>query len=194
MSFPYRIERTRNRTSRAVYRDETVVIRLARNLRPHEERDHIRDLLRRMEDVVRREQQRILINPFQAMLDALGLQGPARAKHHRALWKAFNRGIQDDMRRLVETINDRTLRVPIQGVKLRFAKTQWGSCSPKGMITLNPALLFVPETVRHYVIVHELAHCLVPNHSARFWRTVERAMPDYRAARDLLHGYRLPSS
>ncbi len=37
-----------------------------------------------------------------------------------------------------------------------------------------------------YVITHELAHRLVPDHSARFWSTLRRAMPDWQARKDML--------
>ena len=57
---------------------------------------------------------------------------------------------------------------------------------------LNTALLFLPPSVLRYVIVHELAHRIVPNHSRAFWREVERAMPTYERAYDALHDYRLP--
>jgi predicted metal-dependent hydrolase len=54
-------------------------------------------------------------------------------------------------------------------------KSRWGSCSPEeGSIRLSLELASYPGWVRDYVIVHELAHLLVPDHSARFWKLVER--------------------
>ena len=65
-------------------------------------------------------------------------------------------------------------------VQVRVQKTRWGSCSAQGVISLNASLLFVePELVR-YLFVHELSHLRVLNHSRRFWRCVERFVPDYR--------------
>ena len=52
---------------------------------------------------------------------------------------------------------------------------RWGSCSPDdGTIRLSLTLADYPVWVRDYVIVHELAHLLVPDHSERFWALVER--------------------
>jgi len=54
-------------------------------------------------------------------------------------------------------------------------RSRWGSCSPDdGTIRLSLALAAYPSWVRDYVIVHELAHLVVPDHSDRFWALVER--------------------
>ena len=65
---PYCIEHTRNRHSRAVYRDEAIVIRLARNLTKTEENDHIKNLLKRMTMQVLKDRERSLIHPFEEIL------------------------------------------------------------------------------------------------------------------------------
>ena len=65
-------------------------------------------------------------------------------------------------------------------VRVRLQRTRWGSCSSAGGISLNAGLLFLaPELVR-YLLIHELSHMLVLNHSRRFWRAVERHEPDWR--------------
>lgn len=54
-------------------------------------------------------------------------------------------------------------------------RSRWGSCSPEdGSIRLSLALVEYPAWVRDYVIVHELAHLLVADHSDRFWAIVNR--------------------
>lgn len=54
-------------------------------------------------------------------------------------------------------------------------RSRWGSCSPEERtIRLSLALNEYPAWVRDYVIVHELAHLLVPDHSASFWNIVNR--------------------
>jgi predicted metal-dependent hydrolase len=68
-----------------------------------------------------------------------------------------------------------------QAVQVRLQKTRWGSCSSRGLISLNAGLLFVdPELVR-YLFVHELCHLKHLNHSRRYWRLVERFEPDHEA-------------
>jgi len=64
----HRVERTGNKHSRAVLRDDTIVIRLARNLSKNEEQDHIDSLLRRMLKQVLREREKRTIDPFRALL------------------------------------------------------------------------------------------------------------------------------
>lgn len=65
-------------------------------------------------------------------------------------------------------------------VRVKNQKTRWGSCSSKGNINLNMRLMMAPEQAIDYVIVHELCHLQVMNHSPEFWALVETCFPDYR--------------
>lgn len=90
----------------------------------------------------------------------------------------------------VHELNEQHFRQPINDVKLRLTQTRWGSCSSKGNINLSSRLLLVPSPVRDSVIIHELAHRIEMNHSARFWKLVYDAMPDYKTHHEFLdvHG------
>ena len=81
--------------------------------------------------------------------------------------------------------------ISITRVTVRAQKTRWGSCSTRGTISLNWRLVQAPEFVRDYLIVHELMHRRQMNHSARYWRLVAAAFPDYRAAERWLKQTRL---
>jgi len=76
---------------------------------------------------------------------------------------------------------------------IREQKTRWGSCSSRGNISLNWKLIKAPVSVSDYVILHELAHTEIMNHSAAFWQRVEALVPDYKEAKLWLrtHGYQL---
>jgi hypothetical protein len=65
----------------------------------------------------------------------------------------------------------------VNGVTIRSQRTRWGSCSSEGRISLNWRLVQMPDEVRDYVLLHELMHLRIRNHSARFWREVERVCP-----------------
>lgn len=65
------------------------------------------------------------------------------------------------------------------GLSFRRQKTRWGSCSSRGHISLNWKLLFAPEVVIDYLVVHELAHLVHANHSKRFWDLVKIHDPEY---------------
>jgi len=66
---------------------------------------------------------------------------------------------------------------------------RWGSCTAgTGVIRISDRLRRVPGYVRDYVLVHELAHLLVPDHSPAFWREVQR-YPEAERARGFLQGW-----
>lgn len=80
---------------------------------------------------------------------------------------------------------------PLLGVRwtslrLSSANTRWGSAKADGSIRLNWRLLHYRPAVIDYVVVHELAHLRVMDHSPRFWDTVATVMPDYAALRGQL--------
>ncbi len=79
----------------------------------------------------------------------------------------------------------------ISRVSIRCQRTRWGSCSTRGTVSLNCSLVFLRWEVVRYLFVHELAHTRHMNHSASFWRLVEKIEPDYRRLdRELLAGWR----
>ena len=78
----------------------------------------------------------------------------------------------------------------VSRVSVRNQRSRWGSCGRDGHICLNWRLVLMPESVRDYVLVHELMHLRRMDHSPAYWRLVAEACPDYRSARDWLrrHG------
>ena len=65
-------------------------------------------------------------------------------------------------------------------IRVTSARTRWGSCSSMGNLNFTWRLVMAPPEVIDYVVVHELAHLRVNNHSKEFWKQVERIMPDYK--------------
>jgi predicted metal-dependent hydrolase len=71
-------------------------------------------------------------------------------------------------------------------VKISSAKTRWGSCSPDGTLNFTWRLVMSPLDVIDYVVVHELAHLRIKNHSRKFWSVVEAIYPEYKKQRKWL--------
>ncbi|HEX7047668.1 MAG TPA: SprT family zinc-dependent metalloprotease [Gammaproteobacteria bacterium] len=69
---------------------------------------------------------------------------------------------------------------------IRVMQTQWGSCSPKGRLTLNLHMVKAPRDCIDYVILHELCHLAEHNHSKRFYRLMKQVMPSWEEVKRLL--------
>lgn len=226
MDVPYRIERTRNRTSSASFEENGVLIRLAGCLSAQEEERHIASLRRRMARRFADHRASQVIDPFRPLLREHGTfaitlgdgatrtftvetgartsakqteqgwlvrRGPEStdADFRTFLWRLLGVIEQPQMAALVHRINAQTFGARVTKITLRHMSRRFGSCSPGGRITLNTALLFVPEGLRTYVIIHELAHIPHPNHSRAFWNSVAAALPGYQNHRKTLKTYRL---
>lgn len=94
-----------------------------------------------------------------------------------------------DMTRRVEHFAEK-LGLEYGRIAIRAQKSRWGSCSGKKNLNFNCLLVLCPESVRDYVVVHELCHLREMNHSERFWTLVESMLPEYREQRAWLkeHG------
>ena len=74
-------------------------------------------------------------------------------------------------------------------VVIKDMRTRWGSCGPERLMNLNWRLILAPEAVIDYVLVHELTHITVPNHSRAFWRKVSAACHHAKASRKWLRAH-----
>jgi len=59
-------------------------------------------------------------------------------------------------------------------ISIREQRTRWGSCSHKNNISLNMKLVLLPEELIDYVMLHELVHTRIDNHSQKFWAELDR--------------------
>ena len=85
-----------------------------------------------------------------------------------------------------------TVRVQWRNLKLSSASTRWGSASANGSIRLNWRLVHFKLPVIDYVVVHELSHLQVMDHSPQFWDTVRAVVPDYAELRGQLKNQSMP--
>ena len=102
-----------------------------------------------------------------------------------ALIKWYRRHAQTQFRSRVEHYSAR-LGIEPPRVFISNAQTRWGSCNANREVRLNWRLIQASPHIVDYVVAHELAHLKEMNHSARFWRVVERMCPDYVSARSEL--------
>ncbi len=77
--------------------------------------------------------------------------------------------------------------IPLPEIKIRYMTSRWGVCQPhNAKITLSTRLIHYPIQAFEYVLLHEYAHFLVPNHSDRFYQVVKTHMPQYKTYNNLL--------
>jgi len=74
-------------------------------------------------------------------------------------------------------------------VSVKNQKSRWGSCSKRGNLNFNYKIVYLPEALTDYLIVHELCHLKEMNHSKNFWLEVGRAIPDYKVRRRELRNF-----
>ena len=113
-----------------------------------------------------------------AVVDA---EADLRAEVERHLWALARRELP---LRVLELAAADGLQV--ERVTVRDQRSRWGSCSRRRTLSLNWRLIQTPPAVSDYILWHELMHLREMNHSARFWREVERVCPVYREAEQWL--------
>jgi predicted metal-dependent hydrolase len=129
-----------------------------------------------------------LTNHQRPPLDLDGSFMLSRAKQERAK-EIFIGWYREETRqittRMIEQYSKR-YRFHVAQVRVTSAMTRWGSCSGKNNLNFTYRLSMAPLDVIEYVVVHELAHLKIRNHSQAFWRAVAEIMPNYGLHRQWL--------
>jgi predicted metal-dependent hydrolase len=86
------------------------------------------------------------------------------------LWlrREARRAINDQLSRITARLGCRPAQVYIMG-----QRTKWGNCSSRRNLSFNWRLILAPEFVLKYLVTHETVHLVIPDHSAKFWLTVQ---------------------
>lgn len=100
----------------------------------------------------------------------------------------------DEARGAVARSLERLVHLPWLGTwsghwRVRYMRSQWGSCSVSGRIALNAHLVKVPERLIDYVVLHELCHLEHHDHSRKFYGLMRIHMPDWETRRAALDTY-----
>ena len=100
--------------------------------------------------------------------------------------------LRREAKRELETASRRFARdlgLAVRRVSVRDQSSRWGSCSTAGMLSFSWRLILAPNHVLEYLAAHEVAHLIEMNHSARFWRLVQRIYPDQARAKAWLEAH-----
>jgi predicted metal-dependent hydrolase len=112
-------------------------------------------------------------------------------EHLKAAFEAFYR------QKAIEKITPRvhkwseTTGLAFHELKFRKLEKRWGSCTPSNNIILNTEAVKLPFSLIDYLIVHELVHTQVKNHSREFWAELSRHMPKWKELDQKMQGMKL---
>ncbi len=110
-------------------------------------------------------------------------------EHNHQIKEALIRWMKKRTKQLVEDLvqihADKKQLFP-RTITIKTQKSRWGSCGIHNDININWLLLMAPSEVLEYVVVHELCHIKVKNHSSQFWSLVAEHLPDYQNRRNWL--------
>ena len=94
--------------------------------------------------------------------------------------------------RALDKLKEKTKRyasimgVSPQSVGIKEYKSRWGSCSSSGDVSFNWRIIISPHHIVDYIVVHELCHLLEHNHGPKYWKHVERVIPNFKDCREWL--------
>jgi len=113
------------------------------------------------------------------IITTTNLNGSSRAKDHLTQWYRDHAAniFQARLQKCLKEVP--SLRMPEPKIIVRRMTTRWGSCSTSGNVLLNLDLIKTPLFCIEYVIMHELCHLRIHNHSPAYFRLLSRCMPDW---------------
>jgi predicted metal-dependent hydrolase len=107
---------------------------------------------------------------------------------HRAVVGWYTERAQEHLAARVEFWSGH-LGCTATGVLARDQRSRWGSCAADGTLRFNWRLIMADPELVDYVVVHELTHMRVRNHSAKFWRELAKTIPDHLPLRARLREF-----
>lgn len=152
-------------------RDGKIILYISSKLKPEKRQEHINVLTERLIKQYQQaqENQRVYSNDTHNYTEIKDNQG---------------------LEKLVREINSTHFNFNVNKIAFHQQNSIWGSCSIREKnIFISHRLKGAPFELLEYVIIHELAHLAVPNHSRNFWALVEKACPNYREIRKRLQLY-----
>ncbi|WP_202370610.1 M48 family metallopeptidase [Pseudomonas sp. MWU318] len=110
----------------------------------------------------------------------------------RSLENWLRKQARESIEKHVEDARKRLNRSPHR-IYVMEQRTKWGNCSALGNLSFNWRLIMAPDYVLHYIVMHEMVHLAIPDHSQKFWLAVQSHCSNMDRARQWLvaNGHRL---
>lgn len=113
-------------------------------------------------------------------------RGPrSRTPAARSLENWLRKQARVEIERQLATVTARLRQRPGR-IYVMGQRTKWGNCSAQRNLSFNWRLILAPEFVLRYIVTHEVTHLAIPDHSVRFWLTVQSRCPETERARQWL--------
>jgi predicted metal-dependent hydrolase len=99
------------------------------------------------------------------------------------LWlrREARQAIEDHLGRITARLGHGPTRIYVRG-----QRTKWGNCSSRRNLSFNWRLILAPDYVLRYLVTHEAVHLAIPDHSAKFWLTLQSLCRETEPARQWL--------
>jgi predicted metal-dependent hydrolase len=110
-----------------------------------------------------------------------GSRTPVSRSLERWLRREARRAIEDHLARITARTGHAPARVYVMG-----QRTKWGNCSSRRNLSFNWRLILAPDYVLRYLVTHEAVHLAIPDHSAKFWLTLQSHCRETERARQWL--------
>jgi predicted metal-dependent hydrolase len=114
-----------------------------------------------------------------------GSRTPVARSLESWLRREARRGIESHLEAVAARIGQCPERVYVMG-----QRTKWGNCSSRRNLSFNWRLILAPDYVLRYLVTHEAVHLAVPDHSAKFWLTVQSLCRETERAKQWLCSHR----
>lgn len=109
----------------------------------------------------------------------------SRTSTDRSLENWLRKQARQRIRQIIPDVGERVRRTPNR-VYVMGQRTKWGNCSALGNLSFNWRLIMAPDYVLRYIVTHEMVHLAIPDHSKRFWLTVQSLCQNSDRARQWL--------
>lgn len=109
----------------------------------------------------------------------------SRTSTERSLENWLRKQARERIGQIIADVGERVKRMPNR-VYVMGQRTKWGNCSALGNLSFNWRLIMAPDYVLRYIVTHEMVHLAIPDHSTRFWLTVQSLCQNSDRARQWL--------